>query len=61
MNKPAIRTQRPDGDAAGSWDPHGPGSAEGGRVYMTAMHALCGELWYRYDKVFSVSGVRAHR
>ncbi|MFO0932046.1 MAG: hypothetical protein U1E39_04990 [Planctomycetota bacterium] len=52
MGTAAWRTQRLDGDALGSWDPHGPGSAEGGRAYVTAMHALCGELWYRYDKVF---------
>ena len=44
-----LPKQRADGDFAGSWDPLG-GSDDvmGGRVYMTAMSALCLEVYYRY-------------
>ncbi len=55
MATPAWRTQRLDGttgDARGSWDPVGPGAADGGRVFMTALHVLVGEISYRYDKVY---------
>ncbi|MBL9077068.1 MAG: hypothetical protein JNL08_06180 [Planctomycetes bacterium] len=36
-----VRAQCRDGNAAGSWDPIGVWSAEGGRVFTTAMLALC--------------------
>ena len=36
----------------GSWDPKGPWGPDGGRVYSTAMMALCLEVYYRYDRVF---------
>ena len=36
----------------GSWDPIGPWGPDGGRVYSTAILAMCLEVYYRYDKVF---------
>ena len=39
-------------DEFGSWDPVDPWSAEGGRVYSTALNCLCMEVYYRYPRVF---------
>ena len=36
----------------GSWDPIGPWGPDGGRVYSTALLAMCLEVYYRYDRVF---------
>jgi hypothetical protein len=45
-------TQRKDGHAAGSWDPSGPHSGEGGRIYMTSL-AICSlEVYYRHLPIF---------
>jgi biopolymer transport protein ExbD len=53
--KPAmIDTQHRDTDYCklkGSWDPIDPWGADGGRVYATAMMAMCLEVWYRYEHV----------
>jgi hypothetical protein len=38
----------------GSWDPVDPWSADGGRVYATAVNTLCLEIYYRYERVFGV-------
>ena len=47
-----IKTQRQDGDEAGSWDPQfDPWGHRGGRVYSTAIMTLCLEVFYRYDRV----------
>ncbi len=35
----------------GSWDPIGPWGPDGGRVYSTAVMAMCLQVLYRYDKV----------
>ena len=35
----------------GSWDPIGPWGPDGGRVYSTAILAMCLQVLYRYDKV----------
>lgn len=43
-----IRTQRNDGHAAGSWDPRGGWTAQGGRLYTTAIHVLTLEVYYRH-------------
>ena len=44
--KPALLdNQRRDGHAAGSWDPVGPWGSTGGRVYSTALLALCLEVY----------------
>ena len=55
MEKAMVETQRKDTDYCqykGSWDPIGPWGLDGGRVYSTAILALCLEVFYRYDKVF---------
>jgi len=54
MEKAIVETQRKDTDWCqykGSWDPIGPWGLDGGRVYSTAILALCLEVFYRYDKV----------
>ncbi len=44
--------QHKDGEMKGSWDPQGdPWGDAGGRVYSTAILALCLEVFYRYDTV----------
>jgi hypothetical protein len=44
-----IRHQRKGGDQDGSWDPIGAGETKyAGRVYSTALGALCLEVYYRY-------------
>jgi hypothetical protein len=40
--------QRVGGDEDGSWDPETTWDPSGGRVYTTAMGALCLEVYYRY-------------
>ena len=52
MKDAIVDTQRRDGDEAGSWDPQpDPWGSRGGRVYSTAILALCLEVFYRYDRV----------
>lgn len=43
-----IRSQRGEGDFAGSWDPDPLWGGHGGRVYSTALGALCLEVYYRF-------------
>ena len=53
MSDALLAPQRKDTDAcsyAGSWDPHGPGGTQGGRVFSTALMALCLEVFYRYPR-----------
>ena len=45
-------TQRTDGHAAGSWDPAGPHSGEGGRIYMTSLAVCSLEVYYRHLPIF---------
>jgi len=56
--KPAILgSQRRDTTSClykGSWDPIGPWGPDGGRVYATALMAMCLEVYYRYERVFGV-------
>ena len=46
-----LKTQSNSGDERGSWDPVGPWGYAGGRIYATAMMALCLESYYRYPRV----------
>jgi len=46
-----VQHQRRDGSEKGSWDPDGPWGMIGGRVYATALGALCLEAYYRYSRV----------
>ncbi|MCK6472841.1 MAG: zf-HC2 domain-containing protein [Planctomycetes bacterium] len=49
MKNMLLPNQRKGGDEDGSWDPMGGmGDQLGGRVYMTAVSALCLEVYYRY-------------
>ena len=50
-----IGRQRVDGAAAGSWDPECIWGGYGGRVYSTALGALCLEVYYRYLPLYRVA------
>jgi hypothetical protein len=53
-----LGNQSRDGDNAGSWDPVGDAHANaGGRVYTTALGALCLEVYYRYSDALTSFGV----
>lgn len=45
LKKAVVDSQRKDGDSDGSWDPVGPWGFSGGRVYSTALMALCLEVY----------------
>ncbi len=59
MQNTLVPKQRTDGEAAGSWDPECIWGGYGGRVYSTAMSALCLEVYYRYLPVYRSSQVRS--
>jgi hypothetical protein len=48
MQDALLNSQRYDSRFAGSWDPDAKWGAYGGRVYSTALGALCLEVYYRY-------------
>jgi hypothetical protein len=55
LQSDVVDKQRLDGEYClykGSWDPIDPWGSDGGRVYSTAVLAMCLEVYYRYDKVF---------
>ena len=57
--KPALLSrQSHTGQAAGSWPPDTVWGPHGGRVYSTAMAALCLEVYYRYLPLYTVAGRR---
>jgi hypothetical protein len=49
LQKQLLTSQRSDARLAGSWDPDRTWGGYGGRVYQTALSALCLESYYRYD------------
>lgn len=54
LKKALLPNQRKDTtfcEYKGSWDPIGPWGPDGGRVYSTAMCALCLETYYRYERI----------
>ena len=53
MQEALLGSQRFDGRYAGSWDPDAQWGAYGGRVYSTALGALCLEVYYRYLPLYS--------
>ena len=60
LQKTLLPSQRSGGpkdgspqDVDGSWDPVTYWDATGGRVYSTAMGALCLEVYYRYLPLYS--------
>jgi hypothetical protein len=52
MKNALIPTQRKGGDEDGSWDPIGQWSSRGGRVYSTALGALCLETFMLYNPLY---------
>ena len=56
-----LDAQQSDGPFAGSWDPVGKWGCYGGRVYSTAMGALCLEVYYRYQPLKEVKPDRVAR
>jgi hypothetical protein len=56
-----LRSQRGDGEFAGSWDADGKWTDRGGRVYCTAMATLTLEVYYRYLPMYAVRAKTASR
>ncbi len=55
MDRAIVASQRTDTDYCqyrGSWDPIGPWGLDGGRVYSTAVMAMCLQIYFRYPRVF---------
>jgi len=51
MKKALLDSQRKDGCHKGSWDPIGPWGYSGGRIYSTALGALCMEAYFRHARI----------
>ncbi len=51
-----VFEQRKSGPLAGSWDPRDPWGPYGGRIYSTAMSAMCLEVYYRYLPLYQGGG-----
>jgi len=51
LEKALVPNQHQVGDEKGSWDPVGAWGRDGGRVYMTAIGALCLEVTFRYARI----------
>ena len=52
LKRQLLHSQRFDGERRGSWDPDPVWGGYGGRVYSTAMGALCLEVYYRYLPIY---------
>jgi hypothetical protein len=55
LQRELLRSQRKSGTLAGSWDPNTVWGGCGGRVYSTAMAALCLEVYYRYLPLYETT------
>ena len=53
LQKELVETQRTTGALSGSWDPSTVWGGYGGRVYCTALAALCLEVYYRYLPLYA--------
>ena len=56
-----LATQHRDGKLAGTWDPDAVWGGYGGRVYSTALSALCLEVYYRYLPLYIEAAARDGR
>ncbi|HUY35228.1 MAG TPA: hypothetical protein VMV69_20955 [Pirellulales bacterium] len=56
-----LSSQCGEGDDAGSWHPNDLWGGHGGRVYTTAMGALCLEVYYRYLPLYGNATVSDDR
>ncbi len=56
-----VAEQVTKGSNIGSWDPKGPWGPYGGRVYSTAMAALCLEVYARYLPLYQIGDRDASR
>jgi hypothetical protein len=54
-----LASQRKDGPLAGSWDPDAVWGGYGGRVYSTAISALCLEVYYRFLPLYRQASMPA--
>ena len=54
LSETLVADQRTTGHAAGSWDPHAPWGAYGGRVFSTALSTLCLEVYYRFLPLYQI-------
>ena len=61
LQKQLLSTQRRGGKLAGTWDPDRVWGHYGGRIYSTAMGALCLEVYYRYLPIYGPAPVPASR
>lgn len=64
MRTALLNQQTTQGKNAGSWDPKGRWGHFGGRVFSTALSALCLEVYYRFLPLYKISGhdaVQANR
>jgi hypothetical protein len=57
LTEALLKTQRRGGCEDGSWDPIDEWGRLGGRVYSTAVSALCLEVYYRYPRVKAGAGL----
>lgn len=48
-----VRSQRKDGELTGSWDVDQMWGTYGGRIYSTALGAMCLEVYYRYLPLYA--------
>jgi len=56
-----VNSQLADGPEAGSWEPNCIWGGYGGRVYSTAIAAMCLEVYYRYTDDAAAAGWTASR
>jgi hypothetical protein len=53
MQHALLSMQRSDQPLSGSWDPNSIWGGYGGRVYSTALAAMCLEVYYRYQPTYN--------
>jgi len=61
MQRTLLKLQRTSGPEAGSWDPDTVWGGYGGRVYTTALGALCLEVYYRFLPLYVEAAAEARR